>query len=46
MDAFSSSAAQLKSIDQETKNKVPSEVRILQSAVDVSFLINSLLRPE
>lgn len=46
MDALSSSAAQLKSINQTTKDWVPSEVRILQSAVDVSVLINSLLRPE
>jgi hypothetical protein len=46
MDALSSSAAQLKSINQTTKNKVPSEIRILQTAVDVSFVINSLLRPE
>lgn len=44
MDALSSSAAQLESINQTTKNKVPSEIRILQTAVDVSFLINSLLR--
>ncbi|KAF3027771.1 hypothetical protein E8E15_008934 [Penicillium rubens] len=46
MDALSSSAAQLKSINQTTKNRVPSEIRILQTAVDVSFMINSLLRPE
>lgn len=46
MDAFSSSAAQLKSISQETKSKVPSEIRILQGAIDVSFSINSLPRPE
>ncbi|KAJ5958904.1 uncharacterized protein N7479_006054 [Penicillium vulpinum] len=37
MNAFSSSAAQLKSINQTTKNKVPSEIRILQSAVDAYF---------
>ncbi|KAJ5769606.1 hypothetical protein N7520_004165 [Penicillium odoratum] len=37
MDAFSSSAAKLKSIDQTTKSRVPSEVRILQSAVDAYF---------
>ncbi|CEJ62412.1 hypothetical protein PMG11_10912 [Penicillium brasilianum] len=37
MDAFSSCAAQLKSIDQNTKTKVPSEIRILQSAVDAYF---------
>lgn len=43
MDAVSSSAAQLKSINQTTKNKFPSEIRILQTAVDVSFLINSSL---
>lgn len=36
MDAFSSSATELKSIDSTTKDKVPSEVRILESAVDVS----------
>ncbi|KAJ5174232.1 uncharacterized protein N7482_000109 [Penicillium canariense] len=36
MDALSSSAAQLKSIDQTTKNKVPFEIRILQSAVDIA----------
>lgn len=41
MDAFSSSAAKLKSINQTTKTKVPSEIRILQSAVDVSFRISS-----
>jgi hypothetical protein len=35
----------LKSINQTTKNRVPSEIRILQTAVDVSFMINSLLRP-
>jgi hypothetical protein len=46
MDALSSCAAQLKSIDQTTKTKVPSEIRILQSAVDVSFLISSLLQPK
>ncbi|KAJ6143012.1 hypothetical protein N7471_002465 [Penicillium samsonianum] len=37
MDALSSSAAQLKSIDQTTKNRVPSEIRILQSAIDAYF---------
>ncbi|PWY83587.1 hypothetical protein BO70DRAFT_361683 [Aspergillus heteromorphus CBS 117.55] len=37
MDAFSSSAAQLMSIDQATKYEVPSEVRILESAVDAYF---------
>ncbi|KAJ6018055.1 hypothetical protein N7451_001434 [Penicillium sp. IBT 35674x] len=37
MDAFSSSAAQLKSINQTTKSIVPSEIRILQSAVDAYF---------
>ncbi|KAJ5426447.1 hypothetical protein N7465_001517 [Penicillium sp. CMV-2018d] len=37
MDALSSSAAQLKSINQTTKNKVPSEIRILQTAVDAYF---------
>ncbi|KAJ5517948.1 hypothetical protein N7453_000370 [Penicillium expansum] len=37
MDAFSSSAAKLKSINQTTKTKVPSEIRILQSAVDAYF---------
>ncbi|CAI7590630.1 unnamed protein product [Penicillium glandicola] len=37
MDAFSSSAAQLKSIDQTTKHKVPCEIRILQTAVDAYF---------
>ncbi|KAJ5372004.1 hypothetical protein N7517_004010 [Penicillium concentricum] len=37
MDAFSSSAAQLKSIDQTTKYKVPSEIRIMESAVDAFF---------
>ncbi|EKV10970.1 hypothetical protein PDIG_54580 [Penicillium digitatum PHI26] len=37
MDAFSSSAAQLKSINQTTKNTLPSEIRILQSAVDAYF---------
>ncbi|KAJ5355336.1 uncharacterized protein N7496_012548 [Penicillium cataractarum] len=35
MDALSSSAAQLKSINQTTKTKIPSEIRILQSAVDI-----------
>lgn len=38
MDAFASSAAQLKSINQSSEYKVPSEIRILQSAIDVSFL--------
>ncbi|KAJ5753539.1 uncharacterized protein N7511_007692 [Penicillium nucicola] len=37
MDAFSSSAAHFKSINQATKNTIPSEVRILQSAVDAYF---------
>ncbi|KAJ5704334.1 hypothetical protein N7455_009246 [Penicillium solitum] len=37
MDAVSSSAAQLKSINQTTKNKFPSEIRILQTAVDAYF---------
>ncbi|KAJ5494636.1 hypothetical protein N7463_010723 [Penicillium fimorum] len=37
MDALSSSAAQLKSINQTTKNKLPSEIRILQTAVDAFF---------
>ncbi|KAJ6043518.1 uncharacterized protein N7446_001717 [Penicillium canescens] len=37
MDALSSSAAQLQSINQTTKNRVPSEIRILQSAVDAYF---------
>ncbi|KAJ5968220.1 hypothetical protein N7501_004468 [Penicillium viridicatum] len=37
MDALSSSAAQLKSINQTTKNKVPCEIRILQTAVDAYF---------
>ncbi|CAI7594588.1 unnamed protein product [Penicillium discolor] len=37
MDAVSSSAAQLKSINQTTKNKVPSEIRILETAVDAYF---------
>lgn len=39
MDALSSSAAQLKSINQTTKNKLPCEIRILQTAVDVGFLM-------
>ena len=38
MDAFASSPAQLKSINQTSEYKVPSEIRILQSAIDVSFL--------
>ncbi|KAJ5530270.1 hypothetical protein N7527_003663 [Penicillium freii] len=37
MDTLSSSAAQLKSINQTTKNKVPCEIRILQTAVDAYF---------
>ncbi|CAG8424923.1 unnamed protein product [Penicillium salamii] len=37
MDAFSSSATQLKAINSTTKDKVPSEIRILQSAVDAYF---------
>ncbi|KAJ5892945.1 hypothetical protein N7504_009636 [Penicillium tannophilum] len=37
MDAFSSSAAQLKSINQTTRSTIPSEIRILQSAVDAYF---------
>ncbi|OQD86877.1 hypothetical protein PENSOL_c084G03980 [Penicillium solitum] len=37
MDAVSSSAAQLKSVNQTTKNKFPSEIRILQTAVDAYF---------
>ncbi|OQE34573.1 hypothetical protein PENCOP_c017G06497 [Penicillium coprophilum] len=37
MDALSSSAAQLKSLNQTTINKIPSEVRILQTAVDAYF---------
>ncbi|KAJ5827581.1 hypothetical protein N7447_004344 [Penicillium robsamsonii] len=37
MDALSSSAAQLKSINQTTRNKLPSEIRILQTAVDAFF---------
>ncbi|KAJ5915710.1 hypothetical protein N7466_011643 [Penicillium verhagenii] len=37
MDALSSSASQLKSIDSATKDRVPSEVRYLQSAVDAYF---------
>ncbi|OKO97280.1 hypothetical protein PENSUB_10074 [Penicillium subrubescens] len=37
MDAFSSSASQLKHINQETKTRVPAEIRILQSAVDAYF---------
>ena len=40
MDAFSTSAAQLKSINQAAETKVPSEVRILEAAVDVSILVN------
>jgi hypothetical protein len=35
MDAFSASAAQLMCLDKKTKEKVPSESRILQSAIDV-----------
>lgn len=46
MDALSSSAAQLKSINQTTVSEVPSEIRILQTAVDVSVLMNYLLRTE
>lgn len=46
MDALSRSAAQLESINQTTKNKLPCEIRILQTAIDVSFWINSLQRPE
>ncbi|KAJ5403150.1 uncharacterized protein N7487_009046 [Penicillium crustosum] len=46
MDAVSSSAAQLKSINETTKNNVPFGIRILQTAVDVSSLINSSLPPE
>ncbi|PYI02681.1 hypothetical protein BO78DRAFT_400387 [Aspergillus sclerotiicarbonarius CBS 121057] len=37
MDAFSSSATNLMSLDQVTKYKVPSEVRVLESAVDAYF---------
>ncbi|KAJ5938007.1 hypothetical protein N7454_004349 [Penicillium verhagenii] len=37
MDALSSSAAQLKSINSEAQNRVPCEVRYLQSAVDAYF---------
>ncbi|KAJ5332241.1 hypothetical protein MYU51_007421 [Penicillium brevicompactum] len=37
MDAFSSSASQLKSINQAAEIKVPSEVRILEAAVDAYF---------
>ncbi|GKZ26282.1 hypothetical protein AbraIFM66951_003611 [Aspergillus brasiliensis] len=37
MDAFSTSATELKSIEPTTKDKVPSEVRILESAVDAFF---------
>ena len=39
MDAFSTSATLLESLDDVTKYKVPSEVRVLESAVDVSFLL-------
>ncbi|PWY66368.1 hypothetical protein BO94DRAFT_540653 [Aspergillus sclerotioniger CBS 115572] len=37
MDAFSTSATLLESIDAVTKYKVPSEVRVLESAVDAYF---------
>ncbi|CAG7931726.1 unnamed protein product [Penicillium olsonii] len=37
MDSFSSSATQLKSINSTTKYHVPSEIRILQTAVDAYF---------
>ncbi|KAJ5608615.1 hypothetical protein N7537_005234 [Penicillium hordei] len=37
MGALSSSAAQLKSINETTMNKVPSEIRILQTAIDAYF---------
>ncbi|KAF3390314.1 hypothetical protein F1880_009091 [Penicillium rolfsii] len=37
MDAFASSATQLKSINQEAKSKIPSEIRVLQSAIDAYF---------
>ncbi|KAJ5154007.1 uncharacterized protein N7500_009446, partial [Penicillium coprophilum] len=36
-DALSSSAAQLKSLNQTTNNKIPSEIRVLQTAVDAYF---------
>ncbi|KGO74323.1 hypothetical protein PITC_008470 [Penicillium italicum] len=42
MDAFSSSAAQLESTNQTTKNKLPSQIRILQTAVDI---VDELLTP-
>ncbi|PYH48042.1 uncharacterized protein BP01DRAFT_353925 [Aspergillus saccharolyticus JOP 1030-1] len=37
MDAFSSTAARLKSLDATTKTEVPGEVRTLESAVDAYF---------
>ncbi|OOG00385.1 hypothetical protein ASPCADRAFT_158371 [Aspergillus carbonarius ITEM 5010] len=37
MDAFSTSATLLESLDDVTKYKVPSEVRVLESAVDAYF---------
>ncbi|CAI7598830.1 unnamed protein product [Penicillium palitans] len=37
MDALSRSAAQLESINQTTKNKLPCEIRILQTAIDAYF---------
>jgi hypothetical protein len=40
MDALSSGAGQLKSINQTTKYSLPAEIRILQSAVDVSILMS------
>ncbi|RAH81950.1 hypothetical protein BO86DRAFT_389214 [Aspergillus japonicus CBS 114.51] len=37
MDAFSTSATTLKSLDESTKDRVPSNVRTLESAVDAYF---------